>query len=327
MSATKGGHPHVTVFVPTLNGGPLFARVLDTIFDQDVDFDFEVLCIDSGSKDETLDIMARHPVRRIDIPKSEFNHGLTRNRGAREARGDILILTVQDAVPVGRDWMRTLVSNFDDPDVAGVYCHQIPHDNCSPFLRDRLTGWVRGEGAPFVKQVESPMDFWLRPPLDRWRTIAFDNVCSAVRRTWINQLPFVRRQFGEDITWAKSAVLARHKVVMDPRCAVAHSHDNSIWYEFRRAYLDHQNIHNLTGLQLAPNIHKILEYTGHQARHLAKVVWNDPEIGPLERLWWFMKIPYFTFSQNLAQYLGPLSDQRKKRGLWALWDRVMRRNI
>ena len=128
----------VSVFIPTYNGGPLFERVLSGIFDQEIDVPFEVICIDSGSTDETLDIMSRYPVRRIDIDKSEFNHGLTRNRGAKEARGDILILTVQDAVPVGRDWMRTMISNFDDPEVAGVYCHQVPREDCPPFLRDRL---------------------------------------------------------------------------------------------------------------------------------------------------------------------------------------------
>ena len=319
--------PKVSVFIPTWNGGPLLRRVLDAILDQDVDFEFEIVVVDSGSTDGTLPLLREYPLRLIQIPNEEFNHGLTRNRGAQEARGDILILTVQDAVPHGRDWMRTLVSNFEDPDVAGVYCHQIPHASCNPFLRDRLKTWVRGEGEPVVKQVPSPMDFELLEPLDRWRTIAFDNVCSAVRRSLIGELPFVRRQFGEDITWARSAILAGYKVVMDPRCAVEHSHDNSIWYEFRRAYLDHQNIHNLTGLRLAPDIHRVMQYTGDLAARLFRVVWDDTAASVLEKLWWTGKIPLFAFSQNLAQMLGPLSDARKKAGLWGVIDRVMRRRI
>ncbi|MEZ6196409.1 MAG: glycosyltransferase family 2 protein [Planctomycetota bacterium] len=320
--------PHVSVFIPTFNGGPLLERVLAGIFDQDVDFDYEVVVIDSGSTDGTLDLLRRHPVRLTEIPNREFNHGLTRNRGAQLARGEILVLTVQDAVPHGRDWLRTFVSNFEDPEVAGAYCHQIPHASCGPFLRARLQDWVQGEGAPIVKQVASPMDFWLLPPLDRWRTIAYDNVCSAVRRDLVaSRLPFVRRQFGEDITWAKSAILAGHKVVFDPRCAVEHSHDNSIWYEFRRAYLDHQNIHNLTGLALAPNIYRVMEYTGALARSLFRDLWRARATSVLVKLWWTAKIPYFAFSQNLAQLLGPMSDASGKRGFWAVWDRVMRRRI
>ena len=319
--------PEVSIFIPTYNGGPLFARVLDTIFAQDVDFEYEVVCIDSGSKDETLDILGRHPVRLIQIPNHEFNHGLTRNRGAREARGRILVLTVQDAVPHGRDWLQTFVSNFDDPEVAGAYCHQIPHANCGPFLRDRLKSWVKGQGEPIVKHCPDGMDFMLQAPLDRWKTIAFDNVCSAVRRDLIDELPFVRRQFGEDITWAKSAIMAGYKVVMDPRCAVEHSHNNTILYEFRRAYLDHQNIHNLTGLQLAPDIHRVMEYTQSLARHLHRVVWDDDGTNVAEKMWWTAKIPYFAFTQNLAQLLGPMSDRCKKRGLWGFMDRYIRKGI
>ncbi len=319
--------PYVSVFIPIYNGGPLFRRVLQSIFDQEVDFSFEVVCIDSGSTDETLSICEEFPVRLTKIPNTEFNHGLTRNRGAQEARGEILILLVQDAVPHGKDWMATFVSNFADPEVAGAYCHQIPHSNCGPFLRDRLKGWVSGQGKQVVKQVQDNMDFELLPPLDRWRTIAFDNVCSAVRRTLIPTLPFVKRQFGEDITWAKSAIFAGHKVVQDPRCAVEHSHNNSIWYEFRRAYLDHQNIHNLTGLRLADNWHRIMEYTGSLANHLYQVVWDDEESNLLQKMWWTSKIPYFAFSQNLAQFMGPTSDRHKKKGVWSILDRVIRKGI
>lgn len=320
-------NPYVSVFIPIYNGGPLFRRVLTAVFDQEVDFEFEVVCIDSGSKDETLDIVAEFPVRLKTIPNHEFNHGLTRNEGAKEARGEILILLVQDAVPHGNDWMQTFVSNFEDPAVAGAYCHQIPHANCGPFLRDRLKGWVSGQGEQHVKQVHDNMEFELMAPLERWRTIAFDNVCSAVRRHLIPTLPFVRRQFGEDITWAKSAILAGHKVVQDPRCAVEHSHNNSIWYEFRRAYLDHQNIHNLTGLRLADNWHRIMEYTGSLASHLHKVVWEDEETNFVQKIWWTSKIPYFAFSQNLAQFMGPTSDRNKKRGVWGAFDRLVRRGI
>ena len=319
--------PKVSVFIPTYNGGALFDRVLGAVFAQEVDFEFEVLCIDSGSSDQTLDIIRNHGARLIEIPNREFNHGLTRNRGAQETTGEILILLVQDAVPHGRDWMRTFVSNFDDPEVAGAYCHQIPHANCGPFLKDRLKGWVKGEGDRHIKQTATPMDFWLLNPLERWRCIAFDDVSSAIRRQLNAQLPFPRRQFGEDITWAKSAILAGHKVVMDPRCAVEHSHNNSIWYEFRRAYLDHQNIHNLTGLQLAPNLHRVMEYSAALARHLYGVVWDETSSSLATKLWWTAKIPYFAFSQNLAQFLGPLSDQNHKRGLWEYWDRIMRRRI
>ena len=319
--------PRVTVFVPTWNGGPLLDEVLREICAQETAFTFEVLAIDSGSKDGTPDLLARHRARVIRIPNSEFNHGLTRNRAVQEARGDIVVLTVQDATPASRDWLGAMVASFDDPDVAGVYCHQVPRPDCSPFLRERLKSWVRGEGQPSVRQVAGPDAFWALHPTERWRTAAFDNVASAVRRSFALEHPFQRRQFGEDVTWAKGAILAGKKVVMEPRVAVVHSHRSSIWYEFKRAYLDHQNINDLFGTRLAPRLRNVVEYTAGATRHLWGVVRDDDTLSFEEKLVWWAKVIPFALTQNLGQYLGPLSNVHGRRGLWGFWDRLMRRKV
>lgn len=323
----SGQAPEVTVFIPTWNGGALFDEVLTEICAQETPFSFDVLAIDSGSKDQTLALLRKHQVRIEEIPNSEFNHGLTRNRAIHEARGAIVALTVQDATPASRDWLATLVQHFRDPEVAGVYCHQIPRPDCSPFLRERLKTWVRGEGLPSARQVSGPGAFWALHPTDRWRTAAFDNVASAVRRSFALEHPFPRRQFGEDVTWAKEAILAGRKIIMEPRVAVIHSHDTSIWYEFKRAYLDHQNINDLFGTRLAPRLRNVVEYTAGATRHLWRVVRDDPTLSSGEKLSWFAKVIPFAFTQNLGQYLGPLSNVHGRRGIWKLWDRIMRRHV
>jgi rhamnosyltransferase len=275
-----------------------------------------------------VDRIRRHGLRLVQIPNTEFNHGLTRNRAVQEARGGIVVLTVQDATPASRDWLACLVSHFADPQVAGVYCHQIPRPDCSPFLRERLKTWVQGGGTPEVRQVPSPEAFWRDlDHIQRWRTIAFDNVASAVRRSIALEHPFVERRFGEDVTWAKGAILAGYKIVMEPRVAVIHSHDNSIWYEFKRAYLDHQNVNNLVGLRLAPRLRNVFAYSAHLARHLARVVWHDETLTLSQRLLWLARILPFAFTQNLGQYLGPLSNVQGRRGLWRWWDRLIGKGV
>ncbi len=326
--APEEQNPKVTVFIPTWNGGELFEEVLREIKAQETPWPFEILAIDSGSKDGTVERLQRHGIRLIQIPNTEFDHGLTRNRAVHEARGEIVVLTVQDATPASRDWLRTLVTHFDDPEVAGVYCHQIPRPHCSPFLRERLKTWVQGGGTPEVRQVQSAEAFWRDlDHIQRWRTIAFDNVASAVRRSTALELPFPRRRFGEDVTWAKGAILARKKIVMEPRVAVIHSHDNSIWYEFKRAYLDHQNVNNLVGLRLAPRLRNVFEYAAAQTRHLWSVVWSDDRLSLPDRLIWSLKVIPFAFTQNLGQYLGPLSNRQGRRGLWKPWDRLMGKGV
>src|SRR5205807_6709801 len=73
---------------------------LDMVFAQKGAGEFEVVVIDSGSTDRTLEIVRRHPVRLFEIPASEFHHARTRNYAAEMARGRYLVYLTADAVPL-----------------------------------------------------------------------------------------------------------------------------------------------------------------------------------------------------------------------------------
>ena len=316
----------VTVFIPTYNGGPLFRKVLEQVFDQKTDFDYEVLVIDSGSTDETLDILRDFPVRLIQIPNHQFNHGLTRNRAVREAKGGIVALLTQDAVPYDDTWLATLVSNFEDPQVAGAFCHQLPRDDCNPFQRDRLDGWTKGEGEKHIKQITSRAEYERLSPMEKYQLIAFDDVASCVRKSVMEEIPFERRQFGEDVAWAKQAILAGWKLVMDPDAVVVHSHNNSVFYEFKRVYLDHQNLHDLVGMHLVQRFPQVLRFTLDGTRHLGRVV-RRAKIPWHEKLIWWVRTPFYSLGQNLGQYLGARSVIEKKRGIWGVIDRALKKGV
>ena len=295
--------PYVTVFVPTWNGGALFETVLAKVLSQRTNFEYEVLCIDSGSRDGTLDaIRAKPDVRLIEIPNEEFNHGLTRNRAVREARGEIVALLTQDAEPLDENWLQALVDVFDDPEVAGAYCHQIPREDCNPFQRERLRGWTRGAGSPERKRLVDRTRWETAQPFERYRLIAFDDVASCVRKAVMEEIPFEKRQFGEDVCWARGAILAGHTLVMDPRAVVIHSHNAPISYEFKRVYLDHQNLNALVGLRTVPSLWHVLKFSVHLTFKLLPIVWRDDR-GLLYRTAWALKTPWYAFTQNLAQVL------------------------
>src|SRR5262245_24562707 len=101
--------PLASVVIPTLNGAALFERALDKILAQKADFAFDVTVIDSGSQDGTVAMVRRRPVQLLEIPKSEFNHGLTRDRAIAATGGAFVALTVQDAEPLDEHWLAGLV--------------------------------------------------------------------------------------------------------------------------------------------------------------------------------------------------------------------------
>ncbi|HMS16519.1 MAG TPA: glycosyltransferase [Planctomycetota bacterium] len=303
----RGKDPYATVFVPTYNGGAIWKRVLQRILEQETDFDFEVLVIDSGSRDGTDLFTETFPqVRQMRIDNREFNHGLTRNLGVSMARGEIVALLTQDALPIDRTWLQRLVDNFDDLTVAGAYCHQLPREDCNPFQRERLKGWTRGEGKPDRKELKDRILWEQMSPMDRYRLIAFDDVASSVRKAVMKEIPFERRTFGEDVAWGKAAILGGKTIVMDPLAVVVHSHNNSIFYEFKRVYLDHQNLHRLVGLRTIPTRTLVLLCTMRATTKLLGFIWRD-DIPFFSKVWWSLKTPAYAFGQNLGQYLGARS--------------------
>lgn len=326
-AATHGDGPYATVFIPTWNGGPLFETVLDKVRAQKTSFPFEVLVIDSGSRDGTVEAVRRRlDVRLIEIPNAEFNHGLTRNRAVREAKGAVVALLTQDAEPFDDGWLERLVSNFADPEVAGAYCHQHPRPDCNPFQRDRLKGWTKESGTPEVRRLADPAAWETMHPYDRFRLAAFDDVASCVRKSDMEALPFAKRQFGEDVEWGRRAILAGRKIVMDPGAVVIHSHDSPVLYEFKRVYLDHQNLFDLFGLRTIPKAWMVAWFSCRYFASLLPPVWKDDRsLG--YRLLWTLKLPLYAFTQNLAQYLGAKSAIWKREGRMEWFDRLLRKAV
>lgn len=296
-----------SVVIPTLNGGMEFQRVLATVLEQSTDGAFEVIVIDSGSTDGTLEFLAGQPVRLIRIDRSEFNHGLTRNLGVSQARGEIVALLSQDALPADEGWLQRLVDCFADERVAGAYSRQLPRSDANPLIRDRLEHWAASRPTRCVQEVKSPAQLDALSPMERLQRVAFDNVSSSVRRTVALELPFREVRFGEDLDWGYRAVRAGYRVVFEPLSTVLHSHNVSIWREFKRVYLDHQNLYRVLGLQTVPRRRDAARFGWQYARRLARVCMRSPHLSRRQRLLWAARAVPFGFTQVYAQFLGARS--------------------
>jgi rhamnosyltransferase len=302
-----------TVFLPTLNGGAAFRRVLDALARQDAGFAYEVLVIDSGSRDGTDRAAAEAGARVIAIPPEEFNHGRTRNRGIAEARGEFVALLTQDAEPADAHWLARLVEALEAvPDAAGAYCRQIPRPDCDPFVRDRLARWAATRTTRDVQAIPDPEGFWALPPLERLARIAFDNVASCVRRSVMRDHPFPERPFGEDVAWSLEVMLAGGKIVYEPAAAVVHSHREGLWASFRRVYRDHRNLNDLLGISLVPGFGDLLKNCWRGFGYYGGVVARSEGLTRWQRLGWRLYGGPYGALQVLAQYLGPRSNRWRR---------------
>ena len=324
-----GDNPEVTLLIPTWNAGSEFPGILERMLGQELDRPSEVIVIDSGSSDGTVEFLERQPVNLHRIPNHEFDHGLTRNRGIQMAKGSIVVLATQDARPADDQWMQRLVNCFEDPEVAGAFGKQLPREDASPMVRYRLNAWVAGTNEPQVQQVQDAAEFEALEPLERLKVAAFDNVSSAVRKSVMEKHPFEQRTFGEDIDWAKRVILAGYKLVFEPRSLVVHSHNYSAWRTLKRIYGDHSNLHDLLGVHTIKTREELRRFTDEQTARYVAAVEEDTRLGSVQRLMWKLRSRPHAFAENLGQYLGARSARRLEEGsrLYRWMDRVLRKGV
>lgn len=160
-----GHEPTVSVIVPNYNYAKTLGACLDAIFAQTY-APYEVIVVDDGSTDESRKIAARYPCRLI---TTGGNRGVSaaRNRGAREARGEVLFFVDSD-VALRPDAIANAVRILrDDPScgcVHGTY-------DTRPLFDD---GWVE-----HYKVLHA--HWWRRRSVGRVRTAIF--ALAAIRRS------------------------------------------------------------------------------------------------------------------------------------------------
>lgn len=244
-----------SIVIPVKNGGALFRDVLSSVLDQQADFSFEVLVIDSGSTDGSAEFAAEQDDPRLAflrIPPEAFGHGRTRNLGASRTSGEYIVFITQDALPAKRDWLATLVAMADsDAQIAGVFGRHLAYPHASPFTAAELDAHFAGFKSQPIVSLDDPARYAMDSSYRQFLHF-FSNNNALIRRSVWECIPYPDVAFAEDQIWAQRVIEAGWKKAYCHAAAVYHSHDYRPFDRLRRSFDESLALYRLFGYRLCP---------------------------------------------------------------------------
>jgi len=280
----------VSIVIPVKNEARGIRACLDSWINQTASIQ-EIVVIDSGSTDETIEICEEYSqVKLIQIPAAEFNHGTTRNVAMQSVTGDLTLMTVGDGRAYDEHVVANMQKHFSDESVAGVCGLQVvPHDPDKDPMQ-----WYRPCSPPSPKTFvyANASSFNALPPYQKQRAASWDNVISMYRTKVLrDQIPFREVTYGEDPIWAIESLQAGHALIYDPGCRVYHYHLENREVTYKRSITMYFLRHRL--FQVHPQL------AVSKTRHFlscAKTLFLNQKLSTKEKLHWF----YFSISNRQA---------------------------
>ena len=248
---------HVSVVIPTKNGGALLRRVVREVLKQETHFSFDLTLIDSGSSDgvvDELEALKDERLKVIRVPAESFGHGRTRNEAIAASRGKYIAMLTQDALPVDKTWLANLVQTIEDDDkLAGVFGRHVAYPDADIFTKRDLQDHFDGFKATVSQEpllTETEDEYSIR--------YFFSDNNAIIRRSVWEKIPYPDVSYAEDQLWAKLILQAGWKKGFSDLGAVFHSHNYSMVDLFRRSLDESRALEKYFNYQSAPSIMKAL---------------------------------------------------------------------
>ena len=267
----------VSVFIPTFNAGPGISDVLESLVHQHCDFAYDILLIDSGSTDDTLDRIdayRKHGVRLEHIDQSAFQHGRTRNLGISMTDGEYVALLTQDARPKNAHWLSRLIAGFSHgKKVAGVTGRHEAYPEHGPLAkRDMDEHFAMLCGLPSPLSLKHSRLEGCMPGDTQWRMLTCfysDNNSALSRNVW-KVIPYPEIAWGEDQVWADMILKAGFEKAYVHDAVVYHSHAFDDARIFKTAVTEGEFWANFFGIRLVADIDDALAHAKKRNMEYAK---------------------------------------------------------
>lgn len=209
----------VSIVIRTLNEERYLEELLSSISKQKkINFDVEVVLVDSGSEDNTLSIAKKYESKITFIKKEEFTFGKSLNIGSEFSNGDILVYISGHCIPVNDLWLSSLIKPILENKSGYTYGRQIGRDT-TKFSETQIFKKY------FPKDSKIPQ-----------KGFFCNNANSAISKKIWQRFKFDEKVTGlEDMELAKRYTQNGGDISYVASAQVFHIHDET-WAQTRRRY-------------------------------------------------------------------------------------------
>ena len=108
----------ISIIIPVYQAEKTIGMVLKALLSQDIKKDYEVICVDDESKDNSCNIIKKYPVKLIKLKKNQ-GPAVARNQGAKKAKGKLICFLDADCVPEP-NWLRKITEGMKSTKVNKI---------------------------------------------------------------------------------------------------------------------------------------------------------------------------------------------------------------
>ncbi len=292
----------VSIVIPTKNAGEILDKVLDRVFRQETEYEYEVICVDSGSSDQTVSAIKKYPCLLYEIPASEFGHGKTRNFGASKGSGEFIVFITQDAVPASKRWLQNFIDAMkSDPEIVGGFGIHYPYPDCNIIDKRDLYYHFKnfGEDNTIYQITDENRERYETEEGYRHLLCFFSDNNSCVRRDVFEKYPYEDVNFAEDQIWARKMIEMGCKKIYCPHAPVYHSHNYKLSTYFTRYFDEYKGLYYLQDFLISTSWLKLpLQVAKHilaDAKYIRRL-----DMPKREKLYWLR----YSVCRNLSRYYG-----------------------